>query len=288
MTVKNNISDQTYLKKLREVQIEILDYIFDFCKQHNLRVMLYGGTCLGAIRHKGYIPWDDDIDLAMPRADYDKFIKLWQDTDKFQLDCYDTNPEFWLPFMKVRNIKTKFFEDSIQKNYNGPTGIWVDIMPFDNASDDFDELARNKHRKQFYAELIIRKSSINISFDNTFNNRIKNIIAKITPRRLLIKKLYRVCASNTDENSPNLVCYNNRKDVRNRTWPRNSIFPLKKADFEGKKYAIPHDYKLFLTHIYGEDYMQLPSLDQRKTHKPAYVEFEDGTKIDFHKKETNK
>ena len=72
-------SDQVYLKKLRKVQIEIMDYVFDFCEKHDLKIMLYGGTLLGAVRHKGYIPWDDDIDLAMPRADFEKFIELWQD-----------------------------------------------------------------------------------------------------------------------------------------------------------------------------------------------------------------
>lgn len=283
MTAKDT-SDQTYLKKLRKVQLEILDYVFDFCTQHNLQIMLYGGTCLGAIRHKGFIPWDDDIDLAMPRADYDQFIKLWQDTDKFQLDCYDTNPDYWLPFIKIRNSKTKFIESNVQEEYNGPTGIWVDIMAFDNASNNFDELTRNKYRKQLYAELLIRKSSINITFDGGIKNTIKNIIAKITPRKLLVRKLHRACATNTDENSPNIICYHNRRDVRRRTWPRDSIFPLKKAEFEGKKYAVPRDCKLFLTHIYGEDYMKLPPLDQRKTHHPAYVEFEDGTNINFQKR----
>ena len=284
MTTKKT-SDQVYLKKLRKVQIEIMDYVFDFCEKHDLKIMLYGGTLLGAVRHKGYIPWDDDIDLAMPRADFEKFIELWQDTDKLQLDYYTTNSDYWLPFMKIRNSKTKFIESDIQENYNGPTGIWVDIMPFDNASDDFNQLAKNKYRKQFICELIMRKSSIAINFGGGLSNRIKDILAKIVPLRCLIKKLYKACASNTDENSPNLVCYHNKMEVQRRTWPRDSIFPLKKVEFADKKYYAPRDCKNFLTSVYGADYMELPPLDQRKTHHPAFVEFEDGSVIDFRKKE---
>ncbi len=280
-------SDQVYLKKLRKVQIEIMDYVFDFCKKHDLKIMLYGGTCLGAIRHKGYIPWDDDVDLAMPRADYDKFIEIWKDTDKYQLDCCETNPDYWLPFLKIRNKKTKFIEGGIQEDYKGPTGIWVDIMPFDNGSADFDELDRIKYKKQLYTELIIRKSSIGIDFDGGIKNKVKDIIAKITPRKFLVKKLHDNCAQNKDENSPNLICYHNRRDVRERTWPRESVFPLKKAEFEGKKYPVPNDCKVFLSHIYGDDYMQLPPLEQRKTHHPACVEFEDGTSIDFSKEDSD-
>ena len=280
-------SDQAYLKKLRQVQLEILDYVFDFCAKHNLRIMLYGGTLLGAIRHKGYIPWDDDIDLAMPRADYDKFIELWEDTDQYQLDHYSTNPEYWLPFLKIRNRQTEFVESDIQENYAGPKGIWVDIMPFDNGSDDFNELARNKHKKQYYGELIMRKSSIGIEFHNGIKNKIKNIIAKITPRDYLIRKQTAACTSNHDENSPNVVCYHNKRDVSRRTWPRDSIFPLKKVQFEDKKYYVPHDPKLVLISMYGEDYMELPPLEDRKTHHPAYVKFADGSIIDFRQQESN-
>jgi len=273
--------DQTYLKKLRKVQIEILDYISDFCEQNNLRIMLYGGTLLGAIRHKGYIPWDDDIDLAMPRADFEKFIKLWDDTDKFILDYHTTNRNYWLPFLKIRNKNTKFAESCVKENYAGPTGIWVDIMPFDNASDNIDHLAKIKYLKQFYCELIIRKSDIAIDYGNDIKNRIKDIIAKFIPRKTLIKKLYETCTSNHDENSPNLISYHNHRDVSCCTWPRDAIFPLKKAEFNGKKYYVPHNSKVVLTNMYGPDYMKLPPIDQRKTHHPKYVEFEDGSRIDF-------
>ena len=95
--------NKQYMEKLRKTQLEILDYIVEICDKYNLQYSLIGGTLLGAIRHNGYIPWDDDIDICMPRKDYEIFISKFQDNSKFVLDDYSTNSNYWLPFIKIRN-----------------------------------------------------------------------------------------------------------------------------------------------------------------------------------------
>src|SRR5690554_4415622 len=124
--------DQKTLKKLHNVQIEILNQIVKICNQNKLTYFLIGGTLLGAIRHKGFIPWDDDLDIAMPRKDYEKFLELCQGYlgDEYYLHCSKTDPKYWLPFAKVRKNNTIFEEKSIQ-TINSHKGIYVDIFPLD-------------------------------------------------------------------------------------------------------------------------------------------------------------
>ena len=91
--------DNEILKKLRNVELQILDQVVEICKKHNLKYILTAGTLIGAVRHKGFIPWDDDIDIALPRKDFNKLINICQSEldDKFYLDCPETNDKYWLP-----------------------------------------------------------------------------------------------------------------------------------------------------------------------------------------------
>ena len=99
------MENNNYLIKLKKEEIKILDYFVQICEKYNLNYVLVGGTLLGAVRHKGYIPWDDDLDVAMPRKDYEKFLKSFKETDKYILDC-NTITKYWMPIAKIRNKKT--------------------------------------------------------------------------------------------------------------------------------------------------------------------------------------
>ena len=108
--------DKDILQKLKEEQLKVLDYIVKVCEENSLEYFLIGGTLLGAVRHRGYIPWDDDLDLAMPRKDYEKFIKIFlnQDNGKYILDTNNHSKYYWLPFLKVRN-KNTIYQENLQK-----------------------------------------------------------------------------------------------------------------------------------------------------------------------------
>ena len=126
------------LKKLHIVEVEILDEIDRVCKKNNIEYFLIGGTLLGAIRHKGFIPWDDDLDVGMTRENYEKFINIAPNEldSKYYLDNFKTNTNCHLPFSKIRKNNTTMDEEAT-KNFNNHKGIFVDIFPFDKLKDKF-------------------------------------------------------------------------------------------------------------------------------------------------------
>lgn len=125
------------LRRLQLTQLEILRVIDGICRKHNIKYSLYGGTILGAVRHEGFIPWDDDIDICMERSEYNRFLSIWNEENHegYLLQSKDNEPRYMQTFCKVRKDHTTFLQDEIEKNrYH--TGIFVDIFPVDRISDN--------------------------------------------------------------------------------------------------------------------------------------------------------
>lgn len=120
------------IEKLHVTLIEILDYVVSLCEKHNIQYCLIYGSALGAYRHKGFIPWDDDMDIAMPRDDYEKFISIMKcQTDaQFSIQSEETEDSYFLTFAKVRKRGTIFVESIAEKKYKN-NGIYIDIFPLD-------------------------------------------------------------------------------------------------------------------------------------------------------------
>ena len=120
------------LRRIKKIQLEILIQIDRICKKHKIHYSLYAGTMLGAVRHKGFIPWDDDLDICMLRNDYNKFLKVWkkENTNGYILQNKDIEPNFTQSFSKIRKDHTTFIQaEWEQGKYH--TGIFVDIFPID-------------------------------------------------------------------------------------------------------------------------------------------------------------
>ena len=160
---KDNVLD-----KLHSVQIEILDEIVGICDKHNLTYFLIGGTLLGAVRHKGFIPWDDDLDIAMPREDYEKFLKIAKTEldKKYYLHDISIDKNYWQPFIKIRKNNTLFDEKMID-NIETHKGIFVDVFPFDNLKRDGIllkikwSILKNLLRFCLYYRGILKKENVN-------------------------------------------------------------------------------------------------------------------------------
>ncbi len=120
--------DNNQRKKLKQVQLELLDVFVTFCKEHNLTYYLLGGTLLGAIRHHGYIPWDDDIDVCMPIGDYLKLVKDFDNSSKYYIDNRESNRFYFHHYSKLTKRDTVYIEYSIQKT-KWRQGIFLDIFP---------------------------------------------------------------------------------------------------------------------------------------------------------------
>ena len=125
-------------EKLKKIEIELLLSFIEITKKYNLKYFLLGGTCLGAVRHNGFIPWDDDIDVGLPREDYEVFLKVAQAElpENVFLQNGNTDPEYTLNFAKLRNSDTTFMEQSF-KNYKINHGVYIDVFPLDGYKNSF-------------------------------------------------------------------------------------------------------------------------------------------------------
>lgn len=274
------------LKKVHEVEIEILDEIDRICKKHKIKYFLVGGTLLGAVRHKGFIPWDDDIDISMLREDYDKFIDICLNTnelsEKYFLHCDETDENYWLPFIKVRKNNTTFNEKFV-KDYDTHKGIFVDIFPYDNF----------KKQKSFFQKLrgfIVRNIADTIFCKKGFK-KIENCRRKTAVKimsLLSIKRLKKIrdnlLLMSNNKNTEYIVSLCGAYNVESETLKKDLIFPLKKIEFEGKKYPCFKNPDYYLSRIYG-DYMKLPPEDKRVTHLPVEISFTEGKNIVTKKKD---
>jgi len=126
-------------KDIQSIGLIILKDIHSFCMANCIRYSLYGGTMLGAVRHKGFIPWDDDVDIAMPREDYVRFINSYKSKEGFELFCPEKDTS-WLTFARVCEMKSTSVINKVVPWCDHETGVWVDIFPLDGASDSIDEV----------------------------------------------------------------------------------------------------------------------------------------------------
>jgi len=267
--------DQQILKKLQDIELEILQEIVRICEDQKLTYFLVGGTLLGAIRHKGFIPWDDDLDIAMPRNDYENFLKLCQTklSPKYYLHCNQTDPDYWLPFAKVRKNGT-IFEENPLTSINSHKGIYVDIFPLDNANKQKSIIqdVQAKITKRL-SSLVIHKRGLNVAEPRRW--RLTNILLKIlrtTKLQTLTKLQTKVMSYNNNYGSEYYVNLGSNYNYIKQTIPKNIYHPPIKVEFKGTLYNVPHDWAYVLKRIYG-DYMKIPPAEKRVTHNPVRIEF---------------
>ena len=266
--------DQYTIVNLRNVLLEILDEFVRICGENKLIYFLHAGTLLGAVRHNGFIPWDDDIDVAMPRKDYEKFLDVYNKlgkTDYYVLSDRNTNNNHHEPFAKLCKKGTVFAE-SAKDEY---TGIYIDIFPFDNCVLSFTfiqtilikfVLLLCKYKFHKYIPKKKNKKLFFILF-------IKPLCFFLSQRFLytLHKKLYLMF--NTF-NTKYISSFTGFYGYKRETHKYNTIFPLSSICFEGKKYCAPCNYDLFLKNMYG-NYMELPPVEKQINHNPKYIIFND-------------
>ena len=267
--------DQETLKKLHKYLLELLDEFVRICDKNNLDYFLYGGTLLGAVRHKGFIPWDDDLDVAMLRKDYEKFLEIapTELKDKFIIDNYHTNKNCYLNFTKIRNKKTLFVQN-FQQNYDGEKGIWIDVFPLDGINKlSIFQILRIKTVK-YIRSIEHYKSNIFLG-----NNKIKlkkflAIFLKPIPLTFLQHVQDKIMKGKNDcKETKYITSIASQYDYKKQTMKREVFLPIKKLEFEGKKYKVPNQYGYFLERIYG-NYMELPPKEKRVTHNPIKIRFE--------------
>lgn len=273
------------LKKLHNTETEIMEEITRICRLKKLTYFLIGGTLLGAVRHKGFIPWDDDLDIAMPREDFEIFINECRENlkPKFELDYINTNNKYWLPFAKVRNRNT-IYQENIQKKNNQKMGMWVDIFPLDYTNDCEGKSLqkREKHIKKLKGILYL-KNLREITPEDNFIKRVGISVLQIIPNRFLHYLINKLMKGKGNNKNKYFVNFGSQYGIKKQTHLKDKYFPAIDVEFEGKMYKAPRDYDYVLTKIYGKNYMELPPIEKRVTHNPIRIKFENEPEINFEK-----
>ncbi|MDR0301570.1 MAG: LicD family protein [Treponema sp.] len=270
--------DQNTLIRLRGVMLEILDEFVRICEENNLTYFLSYGTLLGAVRHKGFIPWDDDIDTSMPRKDYEKFLDIVSSGTKS--NYYALSPRCPVNTYYHYRAFTRFCKRGTifaQENKNSPeeySGIFIDIWPFDNSilpmvylQKGFTSFVWRFYRLKTHYDIPINKFKL-------FFIKIINCIFPLKLIKILLEKSHTIFNNIKTKYIADFSAFGEMKNLYQKY---DTIFPLTKIAFEGKQYSVPGDYNAYLTRRYG-NYMELPPVEQRLTHGIKFISFDDAEK----------
>lgn len=248
---------------IHRVEIEMLKVIIEICDKHDIKYMLIGGTLLGAIRHDGFIPWDDDVDLGMTRENYDEFARVapveFQNTHYF-MQTADTDPNFAFSYMKVLDTNT-YIEEKNNVN-DAHKGIFIDIFPFDKVprQPEIRQAVYNRFKINDAAILVrLGYNIIKTPFRKAPNEKPLELfmsVAKLKERRENIMRLY--------DNEPfhHYKNYASQYAYGKEVLSQSELTELTTHKFESIEVSIPQHYDRILKRMYG-DYMQLPPEKER-------------------------
>lgn len=254
---------------IRSLQLRLLDILIAFdkvCKERHLRYYIIAGTLLGAVRHKGFIPWDDDIDVAMPRADYDLMIanaKQWLPSP-YEFTCAENDKLYPFPFAKIQNVKTTLVEQNGFR-YQFTGGIYMDVFPLDGVPSG--KLAQRIHFKRFR---FFKKMLFPYKHGKGINSWIPLIYRKLFTLENVQKSIRKLKTKYDFEKSAFVSDYDDgRKGIVNKK-TFGSPTPVL---FEGVAVLGVERWDLYLKEKYG-DYMQIPKPEEQQQHHFTYLNLE--------------
>ena len=263
----------TNMELLHKVDVDIVKEVVRICDKHDLKYYMLGGTMLGAIRHKGFIPWDDDIDLGMPREDYEKFLELAEEElpDHLKAVNYRNTPNYMYYITRILDPQTKVIEERIG-NDNKYTNASIDIFPIDGTPNNAFL------RKIYFFRVLYHRALMSLCYKDSIDRKRKRskkeklllwVMERIPVEKLTtpykqkckIDKLLRKQPIKGAKYIGNIMgAYRTREIVPAEYYGEGAMYSFEDIQLRGL--SMYHEY---LTFTYG-DYMKLPPEDQRKTH----------------------
>lgn len=266
--------------------LKILSFIIEICEENNLSYFLCGGTALGAVRHGGFIPWDDDIDIFMPRPDYNKFQEIMADLNDpdYEFISYATNNLYIQPMGKVSDRHTTLLELDSQ---NYVEGLYVDVFPLDGCSDSFEVFKKDmSDYRHLYLKMQVLNEPLNKRVIRSLWRMFKAhnyyfvrylpyyFIRPLLNRKKITEDMNRIEEAHPYTNSNHVACYSGSykdKEYFEKDWFGDGC----EMKFEDVNVLMPSNYDAYLKKIYG-DYMKLPPIEKRVSHHfAAYYNLEE-------------
>lgn len=258
------------LEEIKLTTIGVLNFVDKVCLENELRYFLCGGTLLGAVRHNGFIPWDDDIDIMMPRRDYDRLLEVWPDNSYFAFRNYKNTPNF--PYAYGKAFDTRTIKQEPLRKKCQLIGVDVDVFPIDNLPDDHTKALKlfndvsyyssrlYKHIYGFHAGIRSLKSNFALLY-----GRFLELLGAETINSLIVnisECAQRFSEVETDYCGITSISHYGIKEMNPKTNYSTAVNVL----FENQYYPAPVGFADYLKRLYGDNYMQLPPVESRQTH----------------------
>ena len=256
----------TDISEIQQMELGIMEYIHEVCQKIGVKYFLAYGSLIGAVRHQGFIPWDDDMDICMLRDDYEKLqdYMIAHPDERYELMSYKNNVNYVYPFMKVQDNHTYLVEEDVR--IDSDMGIYVDIFPVDGYEDDqaFKDKMTKIIKKRQLSCYTFKGITNSKSLVNSIIRYISVIIFYFTNTNKYVAQIDELAKSRKVEDYE-LVDYVVYKDMNKPVWKREWLEQVEAGSFEGKEFMIPKHYHEILTSDYG-NYMQLPPVEQQVSH----------------------
>lgn len=258
---------EIFIEEMRDRLVSMADYIDRLCQENGLTLFMSGGTLLGAVRHKGFIPWDDDIDMYLSRPEYDKLIEIFKEqgnNGRYKLLSHEIDNEYLYPFAKLIDTETLLIE---AEGYAGvEMGLFVDIFPIDGLGNSVKQAKRHMKKCNKWItlnlSLLVKPWRKNKSFFKNFAIACLRAIAKLYGPKNIHKKMRKVVRSLPYDDSEYVGEFIDEIGDKRIMLKKEMFEDFELMDFENIKLKAPKNWDKFLKQYYG-NYMELPPEEKR-------------------------